>query len=282
MTLPFMVFAVAVTGILGNGPTQAMITLGVLFTPIFYRITRAAALGLAGPVRRGGRAVRRLRVVDCCGCTSGARCCRRSRSPRRRRLGAALLAVVVAVLPRDRRAAARAHLGRHARLRPGLPLPAAVGADHPVAADHAHRRRAATRSPTRSATPPVPSTSPRAAPDVARNPTASTGHDRERDEPPTASREQRDADPQPDHEPRLATSASPGSRPRPAGLGRATAASPCTGSRSTIGRGESVGLVGESGSGKTLTCRAVLGVLARAGAVDRGRIDLGDGAGHAS
>src|SRR3954451_11743378 len=32
MTLPFMVFVVAVTGIIGNGPTQAMITLGVLFT----------------------------------------------------------------------------------------------------------------------------------------------------------------------------------------------------------------------------------------------------------
>jgi peptide/nickel transport system permease protein len=47
MTLPFMVFVVAVTGIIGNGPNQAMITLGVLFTPGFYRITRAAALGLS-------------------------------------------------------------------------------------------------------------------------------------------------------------------------------------------------------------------------------------------
>jgi peptide/nickel transport system permease protein len=47
MTLPFMVFVVAVTGIIGNGPTQAMLTLGVLFAPVFYRITRAAALGLS-------------------------------------------------------------------------------------------------------------------------------------------------------------------------------------------------------------------------------------------
>lgn len=47
MTLPFMVFVVAVTGIVGNGPAQAMATLGVLLTPIFYRITRAAALGLS-------------------------------------------------------------------------------------------------------------------------------------------------------------------------------------------------------------------------------------------
>ncbi|KQW47879.1 peptide ABC transporter ATP-binding protein [Nocardioides sp. Root1257] len=46
----------------------------------------------------------------------------------------------------------------------------------------------------------------------------------------------------------------------------------------SIGRGESVGLVGESGSGKTLTCRAVLGLLPASGAIDHGRITLGDGA----
>ena len=47
MTLPFIVFAVAVTGILGNGPNQAMLTIGVLLSAYFYRITRAATLGLA-------------------------------------------------------------------------------------------------------------------------------------------------------------------------------------------------------------------------------------------
>jgi peptide/nickel transport system permease protein len=46
MTLPFIIFAVAVTGILGNGPNQAMLTIGVLISAFFYRITRAAALGL--------------------------------------------------------------------------------------------------------------------------------------------------------------------------------------------------------------------------------------------
>jgi peptide/nickel transport system permease protein len=46
MTLPFIVFAVAVTGILGNGPNQAMLTIGVLLSVFFYRITRAATLGL--------------------------------------------------------------------------------------------------------------------------------------------------------------------------------------------------------------------------------------------
>lgn len=44
----------------------------------------------------------------------------------------------------------------------------------------------------------------------------------------------------------------------------------------TVGRGEAVGLVGESGSGKTLTCRAVLGVLAPGCAVTQGRIELDD------
>ena len=46
MTLPFIIFAVAVTGILGNGPNQAMLTIGVLISAFFYRVTRAAALGL--------------------------------------------------------------------------------------------------------------------------------------------------------------------------------------------------------------------------------------------
>lgn len=44
-----------------------------------------------------------------------------------------------------------------------------------------------------------------------------------------------------------------------------------------IRRGEAVGLVGESGSGKTLTCRSVLGLLPESGAVEAGRITLGEG-----
>ncbi len=46
MTLPFIVFAIAVTGILGNGLTQAMVAIGVLFAPLFFRVTRAAGLSL--------------------------------------------------------------------------------------------------------------------------------------------------------------------------------------------------------------------------------------------
>jgi peptide/nickel transport system permease protein len=46
MTLPYIVFAVAVTGILGNGLSQAMLAIGVLLAPLFFRVTRAAGLGL--------------------------------------------------------------------------------------------------------------------------------------------------------------------------------------------------------------------------------------------
>ena len=42
----------------------------------------------------------------------------------------------------------------------------------------------------------------------------------------------------------------------------------------TMHRGETVGLVGESGSGKTLTCRAVLGLLAPGCATTAGRVEL--------
>jgi peptide/nickel transport system permease protein len=46
MTLPYIVFAVAVTGILGNTLTPAMLAIGVLLAPRFFRIARAAGLGL--------------------------------------------------------------------------------------------------------------------------------------------------------------------------------------------------------------------------------------------
>lgn len=46
MTLPYVVFAVAVTGILGNTMTPAMIAIGLILAPRFYRIARAAGLGL--------------------------------------------------------------------------------------------------------------------------------------------------------------------------------------------------------------------------------------------
>jgi peptide/nickel transport system permease protein len=44
--LPFTVFAIAVAGTLGNGLQQAMIAIGVLISPLFFRVTRAVAMGL--------------------------------------------------------------------------------------------------------------------------------------------------------------------------------------------------------------------------------------------
>jgi len=48
MTLPFIVFAIAVTGIIGNGLPEAMLAIGLLFVPMFFRVTRAAAIRLTG------------------------------------------------------------------------------------------------------------------------------------------------------------------------------------------------------------------------------------------
>jgi peptide/nickel transport system permease protein len=46
MTLPFTLFAIAAVGVFGNGLHQAMLALGVLLAPLFFRVSRAAALGL--------------------------------------------------------------------------------------------------------------------------------------------------------------------------------------------------------------------------------------------
>lgn len=46
MTLPYVVFAVAVTGFFGNSLIAAMTAVGVLIAPLYFRVTRAAALGL--------------------------------------------------------------------------------------------------------------------------------------------------------------------------------------------------------------------------------------------
>ncbi|EFG64518.1 oligopeptide/dipeptide ABC transporter, permease [Streptomyces sp. SPB074] len=47
VALPFLLFAVAVIALLGNGLTQAMLVTGVLVSPLFYRVARAATLGIA-------------------------------------------------------------------------------------------------------------------------------------------------------------------------------------------------------------------------------------------
>ncbi|GGN95172.1 peptide ABC transporter permease [Actinoplanes lobatus] len=47
IALPFLVFAVAVTALLGNGIPQAMFTVGIMISPLFYRVSRAATLAVA-------------------------------------------------------------------------------------------------------------------------------------------------------------------------------------------------------------------------------------------
>lgn len=47
ISLPFLLVAVAVTALLGNGITQALLVVGVLLAPGFYRVSRAAAISVA-------------------------------------------------------------------------------------------------------------------------------------------------------------------------------------------------------------------------------------------
>lgn len=44
LALPFILFAIAFAGLLGNGIWQAMIAIGILLAPGFFRVSRAAAL----------------------------------------------------------------------------------------------------------------------------------------------------------------------------------------------------------------------------------------------
>jgi peptide/nickel transport system permease protein len=45
IALPFLIVAVAVTALLGNGLIPALVVVGVLVSPIFYRVSRSVALG---------------------------------------------------------------------------------------------------------------------------------------------------------------------------------------------------------------------------------------------
>ena len=42
----------------------------------------------------------------------------------------------------------------------------------------------------------------------------------------------------------------------------------------TVNRGETVAIVGESGSGKSVSAKAVMGILAKNGVIDQGRVTL--------
>ena len=47
IALPFLVFAVAMTALLGNGIPEAMFVVGVMVSPLFYRVARAATLSVS-------------------------------------------------------------------------------------------------------------------------------------------------------------------------------------------------------------------------------------------
>jgi peptide/nickel transport system permease protein len=47
IALPFLVFAVAMTALLGNGVYQALFAVGFLLAPVFYRVARTATLSVA-------------------------------------------------------------------------------------------------------------------------------------------------------------------------------------------------------------------------------------------
>ena len=47
IALPFLVFAVAMAALLGNGLGQAMFAVGILLAPVFYRVARAATLSVS-------------------------------------------------------------------------------------------------------------------------------------------------------------------------------------------------------------------------------------------
>jgi peptide/nickel transport system permease protein len=47
IALPFLLFAVSMTALLGNGITQAMVSVGILLAPASYRVSRAATLSVA-------------------------------------------------------------------------------------------------------------------------------------------------------------------------------------------------------------------------------------------
>jgi peptide/nickel transport system permease protein len=47
IALPFLVFAVAMTALLGNGVVQSLLAVGILLAPVFYRVARSSALSVA-------------------------------------------------------------------------------------------------------------------------------------------------------------------------------------------------------------------------------------------
>ncbi len=116
IALPFLVFAIAMTALLGNGVIQAMVAVGVLISPAFYRVSRAAALTASRSMYVEAAALLGASRPGCCAATSGVMCscCRRDRRRHERRLARDRL---VADVPRHRRGSTDPDVGRAARHR---------------------------------------------------------------------------------------------------------------------------------------------------------------------
>lgn len=274
MTLPYVVFAVAVTGFFGNSLTAAMLAVGVLIAPLYFRVTRAAALGLT-----------RTQYVEAAELFGASR-----RRILRTHLWSKILPTV-AVTTAQALASALLIVSSLAFLGLGVepPLPTwgeLLSSD----LDYLAQQPWAPLFPGLLIM--LVAGSLNALADAVRDAGADTGADSGADigRPPSA----HDAAPQ-------ATGATEATeQERPGAVAAAASEDPpaaavaqpvlrVEGLRVTvnggsseavrgvsfeIGRGEIVGLVGESGSGKSLTCRAVTGLLARGCAVSGGRVEL--------
>ena len=258
MTLPYVVFAVAVTGFFGNSLTAAMTAVGVLIAPLYFRVTRAAALGLT-----------RTQYVEAAELYGASR----SRILRRHLWGKVL--PTIAVTTAQALAAALLIVSSLAFLGLGVqpPLPTwgeLLSSD----LDYLAQQPWAPLFPgllimlVAGALNALADAVRDAAPDAVTAVPDQDTVEQAGDEAPAAAGA-------PVADPVLRVE---GLRVTVHG-GRSEAVH---GVSFEVGRGEIVGLVGESGSGKTLTCRAVTGLLAPGCARSAGSVDLLGGEGSQS
>ena len=253
MTLPYVVFAVAVTGFFGNSLIAAMTAVGVLIAPLYFRVTRAAALGLT-----------RTQYVEAAELFGSSR-----RRVLRTHLWGKILPTL-AVTTAQALAAALLIVSSLAFLGLGVepPLPT-WGELLSSELDYLAQQPWAPLFPgvlimlvagaLNAFADAIRDTG--AAQDVSAEDAAATDGAAETDEPSTI------VGLVPVAEPVLRVD---GLRVTVSG-GRTEAVH---GVSFEVGRGEIVGLVGESGSGKTLTCRAVTGLLAPGCERSAGTVEL--------
>ena len=255
MTLPYVVFAVAVTGFFGNSLIAAMTAVGVLIAPLYFRVTRAAALGLT-----------RTQYVEAAELFGSSR-----RRILRTHLWSKILPTI-AVTTAQALASALLIVSSLAFLGLGVepPLPTwgeLLSSD----LDYLSQQPWAPLFPGLLIM--LVAGSLNALADAVRD----TG----------AAHEVNAAEPEPEVESGVGSvDIAPVAQPvlRVEGL-RVTVNGGLTeavrGVSFEIGRGEIVGLVGESGSGKSLTCRAVTGLLAPGCERSAGTVELLDQEGEA-